>query len=241
MTRGRITLRANSAAGPKSKTATPTLDATPAPAPNNTTKRKAEVIDLENLPDKKEVKPFRPISKTPGEKEEEAFFQVSVTANAKFDKIPIALRNKLEAACQTAFYNHMFSLKAGTMPEYRQQYEVCLGLRTRTLSMKFETTVVVPNVLDLSIANAALLDYFTKNFKGTHRLLKKEACVELKSQGGLLNPEFIELYAVRHGELGWGFDAGGCLSLYITGVIDHKLKDKVLYVKAGGVKLKEED
>ncbi|KAI4935369.1 uncharacterized protein J4E92_002657 [Alternaria infectoria] len=227
---------------PKSKTAMPTLADTPTPAPKGATKRKAEVvIDLENMPDKREVKPFRPVSKTPEEKEEEAFFQVSVTANAKFDKIPIALRNKLEAACQTAFYKHMFSLKAGTMPEYRQQYDVCLGLRTRTLSMKFETTVAVPNVLDLSMANAALLDYFTKCFKGTHRLLTKEACVELKSQGGLLNPEFIELYAVRHGELGWGFDAGGCLSLYITSVTDHRLKEKVLYVKAGGVKLKEED
>lgn len=126
------------------------------------------------------------------------------------------------------------------MPEYRQQYEVCLGLRTRTLSMKFETTVAVPNVLDLSMANAALLDYFTKHFKGTHRLLTKEACVELKSHGGLLNPDFIELYAVRHGELGWGFHAGGCLSLYITVVVDHKLKERVLYVKAGGVKLEEE-
>lgn len=82
----------------------------PTPALKGTTKRKAEVIiDLENMPEKKEVKQFRPASKSTEDKEEEAFFQVSVTANAKFDKIPIALRNKLEAGCQKSLLQtHIF-------------------------------------------------------------------------------------------------------------------------------------
>ena len=64
--------------------------------------------------------------------------------------------------------------------------------------------------------------------------------VELKTESGLLNPGFIELHSVRHEELGWGFDADGCLSLYHSSIREQKLKEKVWYVTTGGVKLEDE-
>jgi hypothetical protein len=218
----------------------PTLTPRATTIPKTTTKRRQEAEDLEVIEERTIKKPTVTAVKNPEQEQAETFFQVSVTSHAKYNKFPVALCNKLQAACQTTFYEHIFSLEAGTVLEYRQQYSVVTGTRVRTLSMVFETEVAVPNIFDLGVANAALLKNFVRSCPARYGKLEKERCIELKTQKGIRNEGFIELYAVRHGELGWGFDTDGCLSLYAIAVADGKPKEKVWYVKAGSIKLKGE-
>jgi len=212
----------------------PTPRATP--APKTTMKRKGDVIDLEEYEARPEKKPFVAVVKTPAQKEEDALYHISVTVNSKLHKFPSALREKLQKAYQAACYARMFALQAGIIPTYRDTYSIIEGERIRSESFTFKTTELASNILDLSMANIKLLEIFA-NRKGWP--LEKRTFVELKTQSDLENPEFVELHSVRHGELGWGFDAAGCLSLYATGIVGSKLKERVWFV--GGCKVKVEE
>jgi hypothetical protein len=215
-------LPAESIAAPKS---TPTLKAI--------TKRKAEVVDLE-LYEETVKKPFVPVIKSPAQKEEAAPYQILVMVNSKLDKFPSALRETLQKAYQTACYTQMFALQAGKIPNYHKTYRVIEGQCTRSESFAFDNKTLHPSILDLSMANIKLLELLA------NRCTEKTVFVELKTQSGLVNPGFVELHSVRHGELGWGFDADGCLSLYVPRVVEKKLRERVWYVELGGIKIEDE-
>ncbi|CAA9964671.1 hypothetical protein PTMSG1_08030 [Pyrenophora teres f. maculata] len=200
-------------------------------------KRKAEVTDLEIMREKKVHKPFKPVVRTQTQKEGDSLFQISVTVHPKLNDFPIALCKRLQKACQAAFHIHMFALQAGTMPRHHQAYCITTGTRTRSKSIEFQTTVAIANILDLSMANATLLRYFLDS---TSIDLSKRTFVVSETVEGVANPEFLELYSVRKGDLGWGFDTDGCLSIYGAKVIDNKLTEKVWYVKSVEVKIEDE-
>jgi hypothetical protein len=164
-------------------------------------------------------------------------FQISVTVNSKIDVFPQKLREALQKSSQTACYTHMFALQAGMTPKHHQIYNIVKGERTRSESVTFTNTIVQHNIFDLGMANIRLLEILTD---ASRDKLDKRTFVELKTESGLLNPEFIELHSVRHREIGWGFDADGCLSLYGTFIIEKKLKEKVWYVTTGEIKLEDE-
>ena len=208
------------------------------PKPRSTAqKRKADVIDLEIVSEKKVTKPFTPVVKTQSQKEEDSLFQISVTVHSKLDNFPIALREHLQKACQTVFHNHMFALQTGTIPKHHQTYCIITGTRVRSESVEFETTVAIANILDLSMANVTLLKYFLET---TNVDLSKRTFVASETVEGVTNPEFLELYSVRRGDLGWGFDADGGLSIYGAKAVDNKLTEKVWYVKSGVIKIENE-
>ena len=46
--------------------------------------------------------------------------------------------------------------------------------------------------------------------------------VQLKTEDNVANPDFVYLHSARHGEIGWGFDTDGCLSLYQTKIENKK-------------------
>ncbi|KAB2100588.1 hypothetical protein AG0111_0g10807 [Alternaria gaisen] len=202
-----------------------------------TIKRKPDVIDLESYEERAVKKPFIPVIKSPALREEDMLFQISVTVNSKIDVFPQKLREALQKSYQTACYTHMFALQAGATPKHHQIYNIVKGERTRSESVTFTNTIVQHNIFDLGMANIRLLGILTD---ASRDKLDKRTFVELKTESGLLNPEFIELHSVRHREIGWGFDADGCLSLYGTFVIEKKLKEKVWYVTTGEIKLEDE-
>lgn len=181
------------------------------PQPRSTAqKRKADVIDLEIVGEKKVTKTFTPVVKTKSQKEEDSLFQISVTVHPKLNNFPIALHEHLQKAFQTAFHNHMFALQVGTIPKHHQTYCIIIGTRIRSQSVEFEPTVAITNILDLSMANATLLKYFLDT---TNVDLSKKMFVASETVEGVTNPEFLELYSVRRRDVGWGFDADGCLSI----------------------------
>ena len=199
--------------------------------------KRKEVIDLESYEERAVKKPFIPVTKPLAQREEDMLFQISVTVNSKVDVFPQKLREALQKSYQTACYTHMFALQAGTTPKHHQIYKIVKGERTRSESFDFTNTVVQHNIFDLGTANIKLLEFLAD---ASRNKLKKMTFMELKTESGLLNPEFIELHSVRHREIGWGFDADGCLSLYHSSIREQKLKEKVWYVTTGGVKLEDE-
>lgn len=199
--------------------------------------KRKEVIDLESYEERAVKKPFIPVTKPLAQREEDMLFQISVTVNSKVDVFPQKLREALQKSYQTACYTHMFALQAGTTPKPHQIYKIVKGERTRSESFDFTNTVVQHNIFDLGTANIKLLEFLAD---ASRNKLKKMTFMELKTESGLLNPGFIELHSVRHEELGWGFDADGCLSLYHSSIREQKLKEKVWYVTTGGVKLEDE-
>ncbi|EDU41807.1 hypothetical protein PtrSN002B_001121 [Pyrenophora tritici-repentis] len=200
-------------------------------------KRKAEVIDLEIIGEKRVHKPFKPVVRNQTQKEEDSLLQVCVTVHPKLNGFPVALCERLQQACQASFYSHMFALQTGTMPKHHQTYCIITSTRIRSKSIEFQTTMAITNIVDLSTANATLLRYFLDN---TNVDLSKRTFVESETVEGVANPEFLELYSVRRGDLGWGFDTDGCLSIYGAKAFDNKLTEKVWYAKSSVVKIEDE-
>jgi hypothetical protein len=143
----------------------------------------------------------------------------------------------MENSCKTAFNVYMSTLRNGTAPTHRQTYRVVYGIRMRSESLAFNTTIHQANILDLNIANMTLLEVFAEKMRKT---MQNPVFQQLPTQEGLSNPQFIELYSVRHGEVGWGLDEGGCVSFYKTSVVDKKLREQTWYVEKGTVKLENE-
>jgi hypothetical protein len=181
------------------------------------------VIDLEVIEKRPVKKPFKPIVKSPAQKEEDSLYRVSVTVHPDLDNSPNALRHALQEACQTAFYTHMFALQAGKLAKHHQIYNIVAGTRVRSESIIFENTTVYSNILDLSVANITLLKFFAAR---PNARLEKKSFQEQRHER-LTNPEFLELYRVRRGDLGWGLDAEGGLSIYGSSLVRKKTKEYV--------------
>ncbi|KAF1845675.1 uncharacterized protein K460DRAFT_112942 [Cucurbitaria berberidis CBS 394.84] len=146
-------------------------------------------------------------------------FQVSVKLHRKFDHFPAKLRTILETSYKDTIDAQMDTLQSGKQLAQRYTYSVLVGQ------------------LHLSLANMQLLEAFMgRNQAG----LGKATFVELKTKEGLANAEFIHLHSVRHGELGWGFDTHGCLSLYSVSIVDSRLKEVVYFVERSEVKTEDE-
>jgi hypothetical protein len=125
-------------------------------------------------------------------------------------------------------------LQSGTALKHHQSYSIITGTRIRSDAGCWQTEVVVAGVLNLSMANVLLLEHIASRHKTS---LDRRPFVQLETRKNSVNPKFIDSHSVRHGELGWGLDAEGCLSLYATGIVDEKLKERVWYVKKAGIKV----
>lgn len=79
-------------------------------------------------------------------------------------------------------------------------------------------------------ANTRLLEQFTKVYPGALSD-DKPAYVWMTTKKGIKNPKFAHLHAVRYGEVGCGFDEDGCLSMYVTQLIDGERQSNALYVQ----------
>lgn len=92
------------------------------------------------------------------------------------------------------------------------------------------------NIPTASLANAALLDLDITD----KMVLNKPKFEHLKRSENIANPENVRLHAVRNGEVGWGFDCHGCLSLYTVKREKGKLMEYAVFVKRlDGVKVEQ--
>jgi hypothetical protein len=168
----------------------------------------------------------------------ESLFLISIQLQPRFDKFPLQLRQILQREYANTFYNHTAALQQtpANAPAI-QTYTLISGTRTRGESPSYTLSRASALVPDLTIANVLLLGLFLDKKK---RTMQNPQFQQLETQEGLENPEFLQLHSVRHGEVGWGFDARGCLSLYVACVREKKLVEGVYYVGEGEIKIEGE-
>lgn len=85
----------------------------------------------------------------------------------------------------------------------------------------------------MSFANMFLLRQFMQE---NPIPLRPQKFVELKTQPGIKNEQFVLMHSVRPGEVGWGFDTHRCLSLYTAEIEEGLLRKKVFYVERQAIK-----
>jgi hypothetical protein len=170
-------------------------------------------------------------------KEDDNPFQVSVKLHSKFARFPAALRSIIEKTYTTTLVAESEILKTAIRPGAQQTYNIIAGRCIRPSAAGFATSTRTHGIMDLSVANAQLLQQFIDK---NEEAMRTAAFVQLKTQEGMANPDFIHLHCVRHGELSWGLDCNGCLSLYSARIADQKLEEHVVYVERLEVIIKKE-
>lgn len=172
--------------------------------------------------------------------EDNPLYNFTPKLHAKFAAFPALLRSKLQQGCQTTCQRQWNALFSGKALELKHNYSIIAERRIRQNIPNPEENVTRchTKIKSLSVANAMVLDMFTNAQK---EALKKPQFIQLETQEGMVNQDFIQLYAVRHGEIGWGLDTNGCLSLYTVFIDKGKLKEYVIYVQRADIKVEEKD
>lgn len=112
-----------------------------------------------------------------------------------------------------------------------------VGPRHAPPGSSVDSTILRNGFTCLSIANTHLLEVF---FKQKGKGLIKDQFIHLKRDERLANPEFTRLHSVRYDEIGWGFDANMCLSLYLVFVENSKLYEYSIYTQKIVAKTEQE-
>jgi hypothetical protein len=114
-------------------------------------------------------------------------------------------------------------------------------------SSQFNYVEALSNIHHVSLANIELLKYFLEQHgdKVVPRLRNvggndgpaptPTSFVHLATQHSMYNPEFVHLHSVRYGEVGWGFDAAGCLSFYWVEMAGGRSVVGLLFVERGNL------
>ena len=164
-------------------------------------------------------------------------YVTSVEMNSQFDRFPEELRASLEEAHEKTTRHALALLRHGTKVEYKNNYSVVFGERDRLSMTGWAFERYQYSTPHESFANQHLLEQFLlRHPKG----FGKVKFVELKDHEGHANAKLIHFHSVRQGEVGWGFDKFGCLSLYSVTNEDATVKDVVFYVDRYEIK-KEAD
>jgi hypothetical protein len=164
---------------------------------------------------------------------------VTAKLHSKFLIFPEDLCKRLQRMYQSMLQYQMTALLSGITHQFRYTYSIVTERKVRQTAPNAEPNITLckGNIVSLNFANAMLVDIFLKAQK---EALTKPNFIELKTQEGIANPEFNQLHSVRHGEIGWGFDTNGCLSLYLFSIEEGKLKEYFIYVQRAGMKKEEQ-
>lgn len=169
-----------------------------------------------------------------------AIYYITVKLHSDYDVFPEYIRSNLQRMYENTIQTQMASLSANTTPNFRYRYSIITKRSTRHSEPTTEPNITLckENIVSISIANTTLLEIFTKAWK---EALVKPSFVYLKKKEGLANPDFTRLHAVRHGEIGWGFDTNSCLSLFVPTLEGDKLKEFVIYVQRTEIKVEKQE
>lgn len=166
-------------------------------------------------------------------------YHMTLTMDKRFAIFPVQLRTRLQTAYAETIRVQMRILKTGIARKIRFTFSIVTDLRIRQSGTHtgLETTICKDSIRSLSIANTTLFEMFIER---SGKYLEKPAFVELKTEAGIANPDFIQLHSVRRNEIGWGFDMNGCMSLYLVYMDDGKLKEFAMFVQRTQIKLEEQ-
>lgn len=142
-------------------------------------------------------------------------FQVEATLNSKFDVFPAPLRAAIERSFASAARSQMLALSANTPSKHKFTYSVvteCFAPRSGNVP---NTTIIKNGFLTLSQSNTCALTQMLRWSKDKLGKIGPKTKFARLERNGYVNPKFSHFHSVRHGEIGWGFDANGCLSINV--------------------------
>jgi len=162
-------------------------------------------------------------------------YQMSVKLPIYLIVYPDKLLETLRHDIRCTSSNIVSAANDGTMPKPSVQYSM-IHRSYVSNDLDFESKNTTGFLMH--VANLALLTTFFNTHK---KLLEDKAVpfVQLETNGKISNPDFSRLHSVRHGEVGWGYDCEGGLSLYQTNIVDGKLCSESMFVQAETIKKEE--
>ena len=154
--------------------------------------------------------------------------------SSDFDGFPKELRSRLEDEHKKTVDIHIAALQKGKRLIANYTFSVVRGECDSRSAADFTLQIYPLSFPNQSFANMFMLRQFLRKCP---KPLRTQKFVELETQDGLTNKEFVHMHSVRPGEVGWGFDAERCLSLYSAEIDEATLKKRVFYVERQAVKM----
>jgi hypothetical protein len=168
--------------------------------------------------------------------------QIKTFLNPGFAAFPDPIGREVLRLYTATLRENVAHLRAGTVHSSPWRFSIREATCVRPSSI-FEYVVVDTGIHHASLANVELLKYFLANHgsklvprtRNTNPAGGPEpvptSFVHLATQDSMYNPEFVHLHSVRYGEVGWGFDAAGCLSFYWVEMVGGRSVVGVLFVE----------
>jgi hypothetical protein len=157
---------------------------------------------------------------------EEAAVEITVDLHDRFNLYPEPLRNYVEIKYAAEVDEIMKCFKMGHIVSPKAAYYIVRGSRVQGGDEKTDYKIVqIETYQTASMANIAVLEQFLA------RAPPKKGAFVRATNAKLANPDFAELHSVHPGQMGWGFDKLGCLSLHLTVIENNKLKHTYVYVE----------
>ncbi|KAJ4314034.1 hypothetical protein N0V94_006651 [Neodidymelliopsis sp. IMI 364377] len=157
---------------------------------------------------------------------EEEAIEITVDLHSRFNAYPETLRNHVEARHAAEVDEIMKCFKMGRIISPKAKYHIVRGSRVQGGDEKTDYKIVnIDTYQTANMANIAVLEQFLA------RAPSKKGAFIRATNAKLANPDFAELHSVHPGQMGWGFDKLGCLSLHLTVIENNKLKHTYVYVE----------
>ena len=157
------------------------------------------------------------------------FFDISVGGDIRFDVYPERLRDRIQVRHEKLIHKMIAKFKKGEPLTPHFEFSIRKNFfsypQDAETDFKVKRPVRYPAV---SLANEAVLQEFL------NRVPPRSKITELKRADGQepsTNPAFAQLHSVRNGEMGWGIDRFGCLSLQLTYIQGGRLRHELVFVE----------
>lgn len=149
---------------------------------------------------------------------------------SKYKVFPDPLRAAIEKSYASAAQSQMRALATNMISRHKHTYNVV------TESNGKNKTNIRVGFLTLSQSNTFLLTAMLKKYKDkivpTSKFVRQE-------RSGIPNPKFCHLHSLRHGEMVWGFDANGCLSMHVPYIEKDEKYEYNIYVERMVLKVED--
>jgi hypothetical protein len=161
------------------------------------------------------------------------FFDISVVGDPWFDVYPERLRDRIQERHEMLIRTIMARFEEGKPLTPNFEYRITKKKFSYRADADADFKARRPKRYPaVSLANQAVLQEFLD------RVPPRSKITELKLVGGQepsTNPAFAQLHSVRNGEMGWGMDRFGCLSLQLTYIQGDRLRHELVFVERTAV------
>lgn len=170
--------------------------------------------------------------------------KICAELDSSFSAYPEKLRERVEARHEKLIELVMLAFERGHSLRPRTAYQVTRRKFSHPVDKAFDycntREAMFPAV---SLANKeALREFLVKLSPKKNGRKEKLKFIELKQPEGiepLANPDFAHLHTPRAGEIGWGFDRHGAVSLQMTTVEGRWLRHDCIFVEQAPLEVKK--